>query len=135
MPTDAIAKPPYRADHVGSFLRPEKLKQARQAHFEEGTLEAEELAEIEDEAIRAVIRMQENAGLLAVTDGELRRAWWHYDFMGLLEGFDIVEREGGGIQFHGVKTKAKVPVVTDRLDFPADHRCFSITNSSRRTRR
>jgi 5-methyltetrahydropteroyltriglutamate--homocysteine methyltransferase len=121
MATARTAKPPYRADHVGSFLRPEKLKAARTAHLEDGKMSAEELAEVEDEAIRGVIRMQEDAGLLAVTDGEFRRAWWHYDFMGLLEGFDIIEREGGGIQFHGVTTKAKVPVVTDRLDFPADH--------------
>jgi len=121
MTTATIAKPPYRADHVGSFLRPEKLKAARAAHLEQGRMSAEELAQLEDEAIRGVIRMQENAGLLAVSDGEFRRAWWHYDFMGLLEGFDIIAREGGGIQFHGVTTKAKVPVVTGRLDFPADH--------------
>ncbi|MBX3577705.1 MAG: 5-methyltetrahydropteroyltriglutamate--homocysteine S-methyltransferase [Rhizobiaceae bacterium] len=116
-----IAKPPYRADIVGSFLRPEKLRKARKAHLEDGTMEAEELRAIEDEAIAGVIRMQENAGLLAVTDGEFRRAWWHFDFMGMLDGLDIVEREGGGIQFHGVATKAKVSVISERLGFPDDH--------------
>ncbi|MGE0500611.1 MAG: 5-methyltetrahydropteroyltriglutamate--homocysteine S-methyltransferase [Rhizobiaceae bacterium] len=114
-------KPPYRADIVGSFLRPDSVKKARQAHLEDGGMTAEELAEVEDEAIRAVIRMQENAGLKAVTDGEFRRSWWHFDFMGMLDGLDIVEREGGGIQFHGVTTKAKLPVIRERLDFPVDH--------------
>ncbi len=116
----SLARPPYRADIVGSFLRPEKLKKARDAHAG-GKLGPEDLAAIEDEEIAAAIRMQENAGLLAVTDGEFRRSWWHFDFMGMLDGLDIVEREGGGIQFHGVKTSAKVPVIHERLDFPADH--------------
>ncbi len=114
-------KPPYRADHVGSFLRPDALKKARLARFEDKSIPAEELKAVEDEAIRDVIRMQEEAGLKAVTDGEFRRAWWHFDFMGMLDGLDIIQREGGGIQFHGVHTKQDVPVITDRLSFPADH--------------
>ncbi len=114
-------KPPYRADHVGSFLRPDVLKKARLARFEDKSISAEELKAVEDEAIRDVIRMQEEAGLKAVTDGEFRRAWWHFDFMGMLNGLDIIQREGGGIQFHGVHTKQDVPVITDRLSFPADH--------------
>ena len=121
MPNDAISKPPYRADVVGSFLRPESVQKARRAHFEDKRLGAEELAEVEDEAIRDVIHMQENAGLLAVTDGEFRRSWWHFDFMGMLDGLDIVEKAGGGIQFHGVHTKQLSPVIRERLDFPSDH--------------
>ena len=117
----AVAKPPYRADVVGSFLRPDSIKAARKARAEKSGLGADELRAIEDEAIRDVIRMQEDAGLKAVTDGEFRRAWWHFDFMGMLNGLDIIQREGGGIQFHGVATKADVPVITDRLSFPADH--------------
>lgn len=116
----SVAKPPYRADIVGSFLRPEKLRKARDGHAA-GKLGSDDLAAVEDEEIAAVIRMQENAGLPAVTDGEFRRSWWHFDFMGMLDGLDIVEREGAGIQFHGVKTSAKVPVIHERLDFPADH--------------
>ena len=115
------AKPPYRADVVGSFLRPEAVKQARKAHFADKTLPAEELHAIEDAAIRDVIRMQEEAGLKAVTDGEFRRAWWHFDFMGMLDGLEIIQREGGGIQFHGVHTKQDVPVISGRLGFPSDH--------------
>ncbi len=113
--------PPFRADVVGSFLRPDAIKTARKAHFEDKTMSAEELHAIEDEAIRNVIKMQEDAGLMAVTDGEFRRAWWHFDFMGMLNGLDVERRESGGIQFHGVTTHADVPVINGKLDFPADH--------------
>jgi len=116
-----LSKPPYRADIVGSFLRPDTIKAARKARFEDKRLSAEDLKQIEDEAILEVIRMQEQAGLKAVTDGEFRRAWWHFDFMGMLNGLDIVQREGGGIQFHGVATRADVPVITGPLSFPPDH--------------
>ena len=61
------------------------------------------------------------SGSKRVTDGEIRRSFWHFDFMGMLTGLDIIEREGGGMQFHGTKTKAKVPVITGKLDFPDDH--------------
>ncbi len=117
----AVNKPPYRADTVGSFLRPDALKTARKAFFQDKTIGADELRAVEDEAIKDVVRMQEEAGLKAVTDGEFRRAWWHFDFMGMLNGLDIIQREGGGIQFHGVHTKQDVPVITDKLSFPADH--------------
>jgi 5-methyltetrahydropteroyltriglutamate--homocysteine methyltransferase len=115
-----VDKPPYRADIVGSFLRPQSVKDARAAHHD-GKIGDEELKAVEDEAIKGVIRMQENAGLKAVTDGEFRRSWWHFDFMGMLDGLDIEERDTGGIQFHGVTTKAQVPVISEKLGFPADH--------------
>jgi 5-methyltetrahydropteroyltriglutamate--homocysteine methyltransferase len=111
--------PPFRADHVGSLLRPEAVKKARHAHFEEKTLSAEGLREVEDKAIRDLIKMQEDVGLKVVTDGEQRRMFWHFDFMGMLDGLDIVE--GGGIQFHGTTTKAIRPVISKKLDFPDDH--------------
>jgi 5-methyltetrahydropteroyltriglutamate--homocysteine methyltransferase len=117
----ATPRPPFRADIVGSFLRPDSVKKARKAHFDDKTISAEELKEVEDKAIIDVIRMQEQAGLKAVTDGEFRRAWWHFDFMGMLDGLDIIQREGGGIQFHGTATKADVPVIHGRLGFPDDH--------------
>lgn len=113
--------PPFRADIVGSFLRPASIKRARKARLEDKTLSAEELKVAEDAAIIDVIGMQEAAGLKAVTDGEFRRAWWHFDFMGMLDGLEIVRRDGGAIQFHGVKTKADVPIITGPLDFPDDH--------------
>ncbi len=112
--------PPYRADHVGSLLRPEPVKAARKAHYEDHTLDKEELKEIEDEAIREAVRQQEEAGLLAVTDGEFRRSFWHYDFMGELRGFDLEERDEG-IQFHGVKLRPIFPTIKEKLDFPDDH--------------
>ncbi|MDO8360586.1 MAG: 5-methyltetrahydropteroyltriglutamate--homocysteine S-methyltransferase, partial [Devosia sp.] len=117
----AKAKPPYRADVVGSFLRPAAVKAARKAHNDDKTMSDAELRAIEDKAIIDVIKMQEAVGLRAVTDGEFRRAWWHFDFMGMLDGLDIIQREGGGIQFHGTATKADVPVINGKLDFPADH--------------
>src|SRR5262245_59595993 len=104
--TAARHKPPFRADVVGSFLRPDAVKKARKAHFEDHSLNAGGLAAIEDTAIVEVVRMQESVGLKAVTDGEYRRSFWHYDFMGGLEGLDLVERASAeGVQFHGVKLR------------------------------
>lgn len=117
----AAPTPPYRADVVGSFLRPDSVKRARKAHYEDKTMSAAELKAVEDEAIVEVIKMQEDVGLKAVTDGEFRRAFWHFDFMGMLDGLDLIEREGGGVQFHGTQTKATVPVINGPLDFPDDH--------------
>src|SRR3990170_6642153 len=77
--------PPFRADHVGSLLRPKELLQARNDH-EEGKLDAGSLARLEDEAIADVVRMQREVGLRSATDGEFRRASWHMDFIYQLEG-------------------------------------------------
>lgn len=117
----ATPKPPFRADHVGSLLRPQSVKDARRKHYEEKTLSAEGLKQVEDAAIRDLIKMQEDVGLKVVTDGEQRRSWWHFDFMGMLDGLDIIERQGGGIAFHGTNTKPKVPVINSKLAFPSDH--------------
>jgi 5-methyltetrahydropteroyltriglutamate--homocysteine methyltransferase len=75
-----MSHPPFRADHVGSLLRPPELLQARSDH-EAGRLSAGELRRIEDAAIRDVVRMQEEIGLQGVTDGEFRRGSWHMDFL------------------------------------------------------
>lgn len=120
MPSATITRPPYRADHVGSLLRPEKVREARKRFFEDKSIDREELSAIEDEAVREAVRMQQNAGLLAVTDGEMRRSFWHYDFMGALTGFELVERDEG-VQFHGAKLRPIFPTITGRLDFPDDH--------------
>jgi 5-methyltetrahydropteroyltriglutamate--homocysteine methyltransferase len=120
--TTTRAVPPFRADIVGSFLRPEAVKRARKAHFEDRTMSAAELKAVEDRAIVDVVRMQEGAGLKAVTDGEYRRSFWHYDFMDGLVGLDLEERPSTeGVQFHGVKLRPIFPTITARLDFPADH--------------
>ncbi len=73
--------PPFRADHVGSLLRPAPLKEAR-AQRERGEISAEQLKAVEDREIAAIIKRQEDIGLKAVTDGEFRRAFWNYDFLG-----------------------------------------------------
>ncbi|MGE3245418.1 MAG: 5-methyltetrahydropteroyltriglutamate--homocysteine S-methyltransferase, partial [Beijerinckiaceae bacterium] len=76
----ASAKPPFRADHVGSFLRTDKLKDARN-QFREGKIKREELTKLEDEAIKDVVKLQKDAGLSSATDGELRRQSWSGDFL------------------------------------------------------
>lgn len=114
------ATPPFRADHVGSLLRPASVVEARRQHFHDRTITAGELQEIEDAAIPALIAMQQAAGLQAVTDGEARRSFWHYDFMGMLDGFDLIEREEG-VQFAGMKLRPIFPAISGKLDFPADH--------------
>jgi 5-methyltetrahydropteroyltriglutamate--homocysteine methyltransferase len=77
--------PPYRADHVGSLLRPPELLRARERHAE-GAIDDDELRAAEDDAIRAVVRLQEDVGLRSATDGEFRRASWHMDFIYALDG-------------------------------------------------
>ena len=112
--------PPFRADHVGSLLRPASITEARRKHFEEKSITAEELTAAEDAAIPDIIKMQEEVGLKAVTDGEARRSFWHYDFMGMLTGLDLEERDEG-VQFAGVKLRPIFPTITGKLDFPDDH--------------
>ena len=108
-------RPPFRADEVGSLLRPDELKAARAAKAE-GRIGADQLREVEDRLIREVVRKQEAVGLKAVTDGEFRRAWWHFDFLGGLEGVEVVEAEHG-IQFQGVQTKAQTLRVSGKVGF------------------
>jgi 5-methyltetrahydropteroyltriglutamate--homocysteine methyltransferase len=86
----ARTTPPFRADHVGSLLRPQRLLQAREDHAA-GRIDDDELRGIEDEAIREVVRMQEDVGLRSATDGEFRRASWHMDFIYQLGGVNTVE--------------------------------------------
>ena len=107
--------PPFRADHVGSFLRSAALKEAR-AKREKGTLPAADFKVIEDREVTKVIARQESVGLRSITDGEYRRAWWHYDFIGQLGGVKIVDAEHG-IQFAGVETKAQEPRVTGKISY------------------
>jgi len=90
-------KPPFRADHVGSLLRPPDLARAR-ADFKAGAIDREQLRTAEDEAIRGVIELQRAAGLRSVTDGEFRRTSWHMDFIYSLEGIEQVE--GSSIHVH-----------------------------------
>jgi 5-methyltetrahydropteroyltriglutamate--homocysteine methyltransferase len=92
-------KPPFRADHVGSLLRSAALKEGRGRH-ERGEISAEQLREIEDHEIVALIRKQEAVGLQSITDGEYRRASWQTDFLQRLDGVESYESERK-IRFHG----------------------------------
>ncbi len=94
--------PPFRADHVGSLLRSAAIQDARAKH-ESGEIDAEQLREVEDREIAAVIRKQEDIGLKATTDGEYRRSWWHFDFLGGLDCVDVVQADQV-IQFQGRQT-------------------------------
>lgn len=108
--------PPFRADHVGSLLRPQAVAEARAKG-----ITGAELTAIEDAEIPALIAMQEEVGLKAVTDGEARRAFWHYDFMGMLTNYEIEEDEGEGFNFQGVTSPGVFPAINGPLDFPEDH--------------
>ena len=94
----ARTKPPFRADHVGSLLRPRRLLQARD-DFAAGRIDVDELRAIEDDPIRDIVRKQEEIGLQAATDGEFRRASWHMDFIYQLDG---ITKEAGhiAVKFH-----------------------------------
>src|SRR5438128_3986541 len=112
------AKPPFRADHVGSFLRPAALKEAR-AKREKGAITAAELKAVEDREIEKIVKKQEELGLQLATDGEFRRSWWHFDFLGMLDGVEVYETEQG-IQFGGVQTKAQGLRIVGKVAF-SDH--------------
>jgi 5-methyltetrahydropteroyltriglutamate--homocysteine methyltransferase len=92
-------KPPFRADHVGSLLRPPALMRAR-ARFKAGDIDGDALREVEDEAILGVIELQREAGLRSVTDGEFRRTSWHMDFIYSLGGIEQVQGESIHVRFH-----------------------------------
>jgi 5-methyltetrahydropteroyltriglutamate--homocysteine methyltransferase len=106
-------KPPFRADHVGSLLRSVALKAAR-GKRERGEISAAELAAVEDREIEKVIRKQEDVGLRSVTDGEFRRAFWNYDFLGKLNGVEayLGERK---IKFQGRQPKPMMLRVIGKL--------------------
>ena len=107
--------PPFRADHVGSLLRPLVLKEARAKHAE-GKLGAAQLKEIEDREIEKAVRKQEEIGLQLATDGEFRRSWWQFDFYKGLQGVELYT-VGEGIKFAGVTTKAESVRVIGKIDF------------------
>lgn len=105
-------KPPFRADHVGSLLRPPELVSAR-TRFRAGEISAQALKEAEDRAILQAVRRQEAIGLKSVTDGEMRRDWWHLDFLGQLEGVTMTANPGP--KFGGTEEQPPIPSVTGRV--------------------
>src|SRR5208282_4628983 len=125
--------PPFRADHVGSLLRPAPLKEARAKHAR-NEITADVLRAVEDREIEKAIRKQEQIGLKLATDGEFRRSWWHLDF---LWGLDGVERDvmDTGIAFAGVTTRNEGVRVAGKLGFSShpmiEHFKFLKTHTQR----
>ena len=105
-------QPPFRADQVGSLLRPAALAAARR-RFWRGELTAGELRSVEDESIRAVVAREEATGLQSITDGELRRDYWHIDFLRQLDGVTIAENPGP--RFGGTEEQPPIATVTGKV--------------------
>ena len=114
-----IKKAPFRADHVGSFLRPQVLKDAR-AQYQNGQITKADLRAIEDSEIAKIVEKQKEAGMVAATDGEFRRRWWHLDFIRDIEGIRVYEVDLSGA-FNGAMKKAEAYTVDSKLAFPKDH--------------
>src|SRR6201992_4448818 len=112
-------KAPFRADEVGSLLRPPRIKEAR-AKLEKGEITAADLRKVEDMEIEKVVHRQASTGLKLATDGEFRRSWWHFDFLKDLVGCELFHPTEG-IQFAGLQTRHDAVRVVGRLDFPAAH--------------
>jgi len=112
----ARTRPPFRADHVGSFLRPKRLLDAR-AEFQKGAITAAALRAVEDDAIRDVVKFQEDLGLRGITDGEFRRTYFHIDFLTKLSG--VTTKGGINVSFHSasgnVDFAPPVMQVTDKV--------------------
>jgi 5-methyltetrahydropteroyltriglutamate--homocysteine methyltransferase len=130
-------RPPFRGDHVGSLLRPERLHQARAEHAA-GRLSDEQLREMEDGAIRDAVRMQEEVGLRSATDGEFRRASWHMDFIYSLGGISRAEdtmqvqfrNEQGTIEFTPAALRVTAPISLPEPIFAAAFRFLASTVST-----
>ncbi|MDO4814193.1 MAG: 5-methyltetrahydropteroyltriglutamate--homocysteine S-methyltransferase [Gemella sp.] len=114
------SKAPFRVDHVGSFLRPEELKAAREK-FSAGEITKEELKKVEDKTIKELVEKQKEVGIKSITDGEFRRAYWHLDFLQDLSGLKFVEAEKYSVQFNQKSVKPVTLRVVDKIDFPEDH--------------
>jgi 5-methyltetrahydropteroyltriglutamate--homocysteine methyltransferase len=129
-----VDSPPFRADHVGSLLRPPALLQAR-TEYDAGRISPDDLRAAEDEAIRAVVAMQEDVGLRAATDGEFRRASWHMDFIYQLGGVSRSDdrltvqfrNEAGTLEFTPAALRVDGPVRLEHLIFAEPFRFLAGT--------
>ena len=106
---------PFKADQVGSFLRSEKLKVARQQYADQ-QIRKEQLTAVEDQEIIALIQKQVENGMHAVTDGEFRRSWWHFDFLGDLDGMELYSKSQG-LDFHKMETRKEGVKVVGKIKF------------------
>ena len=119
---------PFRADVVGSYLRPAELKQAR-ADFAAGKIDEAALKAVEDNAITELVAKQKAAGLHVITDGEFRRGWWHLDCMWGFAGVEKVSMDKGYF-FHDEETRAESARLTSKIAFDPAHPSLSISSSS-----
>ncbi len=126
-------KAPFRADQVGSLLRPDALRDAR-VKFKRGEIDAAALKAAEDAAIRDAVARQEAIGLQSITDGELRRDWWHLDYMGGFAGVQMITNDGP--KFKASEEQPPIPSVTGKVRYVAaemvDHFAF-LKGATRRT--
>lgn len=109
----AVKTAPFKFDNVGSFLRPAKLKAARE-DFKNGSISQDELTSVENEAIKELVQKQKDIGLQAITDGEFRRSWWHLDFFWGLNGVEKSDVENG-YNFVAVETRAETARLTGKI--------------------
>ena len=105
-------KPPFRADQIGSLLRPAWLAEARRK-WKAGMLDAAGLRDAEDRAVREAVAKQEAIGLQSITDGEFRRDWWHLDFLSQLDG--VTSTRNPGPKFGGTEEQPPIPTVTGSI--------------------
>ena len=115
MSKSLLINTPFKADHVGSFLRPARLKDAR-LQFEKNEITADQLKQIEDEEITKLVAKQKEVGLQSVSDGEFRRKWWHFDFLGGFDGVEFYDTDKG-LTFKGVQTRSHGIKVTGKIGF------------------
>lgn len=110
-----LVKVPFKADHVGSFLRTKPIKEARKA-YANGEIDHDALKDVEDQEIEKLVQKEIEIGLKSITDGEFRRSWWHLDFLAGLEGVEKFETEYIS-QFKGAKTKNTAIKVVGKIGF------------------
>ena len=112
----------YHFDHVGSFLRPQALKEARTA-YADGKISLEDFKKVQQEEITKLVKNEAKVGLKAVTDGEFNRSWWHLDFLWGLNGVGTYEQEDS-YKFHGAKTRTTNIELTGKIAFNPEHPFF-----------
>lgn len=112
--------PPFRADHVGSFLRTDKITNARTMALKK-LISKEDLTKIEDEEITKLVALEKANGLKAVTDGEYRRAYWHLDFLAGLDGIEHIGAKEWSTHFEGAQPKAETVKIVGKVGFSDTH--------------
>ncbi|QEA58841.1 vitamin B12 independent methionine synthase [Leuconostoc koreense] len=122
MTTTKTKKLNYHFDQVGSYLRPESLKEARE-QYAQGTISRDDLLKVQHDEIKNLVDKQVKVGLLAVTDGEFNRSWWHLDFLGQLGGFEFYD-QNDSYKFHGQKTRSTNVRLNGKVHANLDHPFF-----------